>query len=126
MEASHNNIQVIMKNAHIFDGKNAAGFTQWYEKIRINLNIYDKAAFRVLQGAPVPSAATDTEGSKPAAWNTANKDLYNVLFFTMKGAACPVVRHFAGKTLEEGSEHGQHAWATLREKSDTVQGKRSE
>ena len=118
MEASHKNFQVIMKNVHTFDGKNAADFFEWYEKIHISLNIYDKAAFRVLQGAPVPSAATDTDGSKLAAWNTANEDLYNVLFLTTKGAACSAVRRFAGKTFNKDPGHGQCAWAALREKLD--------
>ena len=67
MEASHKNYQVIVKNVHTFDGKNAVDFIEWYEEIRISLNIYDEATFRVLQGAPVPSAATDTDGSKLAA-----------------------------------------------------------
>ena len=67
MEASHKNFQVIVENVHTFDGKNAADFIEWYEKVCISLNIYDKAAFRVLQGAPVPSAATDTDGSKLGA-----------------------------------------------------------
>ena len=67
MEVSHKKFQVIVKNIHTFNGKNAADFIEWYEKIRISLNIYDKAAFRVLQGAPVPSAATDTDGYKCAA-----------------------------------------------------------
>ena len=115
MEASHKQFQVIAKNVHSFDAKNAADFIEWYETIRISLNIYDKAAFRVLQGAPVPSAAPDTDGSKLAAWNTTNEDLYNVLFFTTKGANCSVIRRFAGKTLDEGSGHGQRAWAALRE-----------
>ena len=101
MEASHKNFQMIVKNVHTFDGKNAADFVEWHENIRISLDIYDKVAFRVLQGASVTSAATDTDGSKLAAWNTANEDLYNLLFFT-KGAACSVVRRFAGKTLDEG------------------------
>ena len=87
MGASHNNFQVIEKDIHTFDGKNAVDFIEWYDKFRISLNIYDKAAFRVLKEEPVPSAATDTDGSKLAAWNTANEDLYNVLFFTTKGAA---------------------------------------
>ena len=103
MEPSHKNFQVIVKSIHTFDGKNAADSTDWYEKIRNSLNIYDKAVFRVLQGAPVPSAATNTDGSKLAAWNAANKHLYNVLFFTTKGAACSVVDRFVGKTLDEGS-----------------------
>ena len=64
MEASYSNFQVIGKNVHTVDGKNAADFIEWYKKIRISLDIYDKAAFRVPQGAPVPSAATDTDGSK--------------------------------------------------------------
>ena len=119
MEASHRNFQVIVKNIHTFDGKNAADFIEWYEKIRISLNVYDKAAFRVLKGAPLPFAATDTDGSKLAAWNTANEDLYNVLFFTTEGAACSAVRRFAGKTLGEGSGHGQRAWAALRENFDS-------
>ena len=118
MEASHKKFQVMVKNVHTLGGKNAADFIEWYEKIRISLNIYDKAAFRVLQGAPVPSAAIDTDGSKLAAWNTTNEDLYNMLFFTTKGAACSVVRRFAGKTLDEGSGHGQRAWVALREKFD--------
>ena len=103
MEASHKNVQVIVKNVYTFDGKNAADFNEWNEKIRVSLNIYDKATFRVLQGAPVPSAATDTDGSMLAAWSTANEDLHNVLFFTTKGAACSVVRRFAGKKLKDGS-----------------------
>ena len=52
MEASHKHFQVVVKNVHTLDGKNAADFIEWYETIRINFNIYDKAAFRVLQGAP--------------------------------------------------------------------------
>ena len=103
-----------MKIVHTFDGKNAADFIEWYEKIRISLNIYDKAASRVLQGAPVPTVTTNTNDCKLAAWNTANEDLYNVLFFTTKGAACSVVRRFAGKTPAEGVGHGQHAWVALR------------
>ena len=67
MEASPKNFQVILKNVHAFNGKNAADFIEWYEKIRISLNIYDKVAFRALQGALVPSAAIDTDGSKLAA-----------------------------------------------------------
>ena len=114
MKASHKNFQVIVKNVRTFDGKNAADFIEWYEKICISPDIYDKAALRVLQGALVPSAATDTDGSKLVPWNTANKDLYNVLFFTTKGATCSVVRRFAGKTLDEDSGHGQRAWAALR------------
>ena len=88
-----------MKNVYTFDGKNAADFIDWYETIRI---------------IAVPSAATDTDSSELAAWITANENLYNVLFFTTKGAACSVVRRFAGKTLDEGSAHGQRAWAALR------------
>ena len=55
-----------VKNVHTFDGKNVVDFIEWYGKIYVNVNIYDKAAFRVLQGAPVPSAATDTDGSNLA------------------------------------------------------------
>ena len=67
MGASHNNFQLIVKDIHTFDGKNAVDFIEWYEKIRISLNIYDKAAFRILKEEAVPSAATDTDGSKLAA-----------------------------------------------------------
>ena len=45
MEASHRNFQVVVKNVHSFDGKDAANFIEWYEKIRISLNIYNRAAF---------------------------------------------------------------------------------
>ena len=116
MEASHKKFQVIVKNIHTFDGKNTADFIEWYEKIHISLNIYDNAAFRVLQGAPVSSAATDTDGYKFAAWNTARENLQNVLFFTTKGAACFVVRRFAGNTFDEGSGHEKRAWSALCEK----------
>ena len=117
MEASHKHLQVMERRT--FHGKNAADFIEWYEKIRIiTLNIYDKAAFRFLQEAPIPSAATDTDGPKLEVWNAASEDLYNVLFFTTKGAACSVVRRFAGKTLDEGSGHGQRAWAAVREMLD--------
>ena len=118
MEASHENSRVIVKNVNTFDGKNAVDFIDCYEKIRIILNIYDKASSQIQQGAPVLSAATCTDGSKLAAWNAVNENMYNVLFFTTKGAACSVVRRFAGKTLDEGSAHGQRAWAALREKCD--------
>ena len=118
MEAFHKNFQMIVKDVHTLNGKNAADFIEWYEKIRINLNIYDKTAFRVLQGAPVLSAALNIDGSKLVVWNTANEDLDNVLFFTTKGAACSVVRRFAGETLDEGSGHGPRAWAALCERFD--------
>ena len=42
-----------------------------------------------------------------------------MLFFTTKGAACSVVRRFAGKTLDKGSGYGQRAWAALREMFDS-------
>ena len=38
METSHKNFQLILKNVHTFDGKNAADFHEWCEKIRISLN----------------------------------------------------------------------------------------
>ena len=49
VEAYPNNFQVIVKNVHTFDTKNAADFIEWYEKIRISLSIYDKTIFRVLK-----------------------------------------------------------------------------
>ena len=45
MEASHKKFQVIVKNVHTFDGKNAVDFIEWYEKIRTSFKIYDKVAF---------------------------------------------------------------------------------
>ena len=41
-----------------------------------------------------------------------------MLFFTTKGAACAVLRRFTANTLDEGSGHGQCAWAALRVKFD--------
>ena len=41
-----------------------------------------------------------------------------MLFFTTKCVACSVVLRFTGKTFDEGSGHGQRAWAALREKFD--------
>ena len=49
MEAYPKCFQVIVKNVHTFDSKKAADFIEWYEKIRISLSIYDKAAFRILK-----------------------------------------------------------------------------
>ena len=45
-----------------------------------------------------------------------------MLFFTTKDAACSVVRRFAGKTIDEGSGHGQRVWAALCEKFDGCSG----
>ena len=126
MEASHKNFQVVVKNVYTFDGKNAADFNGWYEKICISLSIYDKAAFRVLQRASVPSAATDTDGSKLAVWNTANEGFYNVRFLTTKGPACSVVRRFAGKTLDGAQDTDNALGPPFARSSTAVRERRSE
>ena len=41
-----------------------------------------------------------------------------MLFFTTNNAACSIVHRFTGKILDEGSGHGQRAWAALRDKFD--------
>ena len=93
MHETNKKFQVIVKNVHTFNGKNAGDFIVWYEKIRISLDIYDRAVFGVLLGesqSPVPTVGDTNAVKQRAVWNTANEDLYTVLFFTMKGAACPV------------------------------------
>ena len=110
MDRTNKNFQGIAKNAYAFGGKNVADIIVWHEKIRISLNIYDKAVFRVVLRQPQPPAATtgdNNAANRCALWEASNEDLYNV-FFT-KGAACFVVRRFAGKTLGGESEHGQPA-----------------
>ena len=120
------NFQVIVKNIHTFDGKNAADFIEWYEKFRIILNIYDKAASRVLQGAPVPSAAIDTDASKLAAWNTTDEDLHNVPFFTTKGAACSVVHRLHARDLTRAQDTSNARGPSFAKRSTAVRGKHSE
>ena len=99
------NFEVIVKNVHTFDGKNAADFIVRCEKICNSLNIYDKPVFRVLLVESQPPAVTvgdNNAANRRAVWDTANEDLYNVLFLMTKGKACSAVWRFAGKTLDDG------------------------
>ena len=123
MNGTKKNFQEIVKNVHTFDGKYTADFIVWHEKIRISLNIYlrCKAIFRVLLGEsqlPAATAGDNNAVNRRAVWDTAIEDLYSALFFTTKGEACSVVRRFSGKTLNDGSEHRQRAWAALRKTFD--------
>ena len=61
--------------------------------------------------------ATVTRRTVVLFWTRPIK-IYNIFLSMTKGAACSIVRRFAGKTLVGGSGHGKHARAALRETYD--------
>ena len=52
-------------------------------------------------------------------WDDDNHHFYSILYSTTSDTIFSVVRRFEGKTRENGVEHGQDAWAALREKFDS-------
>ena len=76
-----------------------------------------KTTLNALQGQQRPSEFDADQEITRAVWDAANQGQY-VLFFTTAGSAFSVVWRFQGKTLAEGTGHGQQAWAALCEKFD--------
>ena len=111
-----NNFHVIMKEITMFDGRRANEFQEWNFKLCASLSVYNKTTFNVLQGQERPSEFDADQETTRAIWDTANKDLYSVLFFTTAGLAFSVVRRFQGKTPTEGEGHGQRRGQPFREK----------
>ena len=110
MDGTNNNFQVIVKNFPTFDGKNTVDFIMWQEKIRVRLNVYDKAVFRVLLGESQPPAATTGNNNAPNCV-LFGKRLINISTASsfLPQRECSIVGRFAGKTLGDGSGHGQRA-----------------
>ena len=49
------NVQYVVKQVSTFDGKNADYFREWYSKLRVNLSLYSKPIFEVVQRLQRPS-----------------------------------------------------------------------
>ena len=111
-----NNLQVIVKQKNKFDGKRVDEFLEWDSKLCASLSVYNRIFFNVLQGQERPSEFDADQETTRATWDATSQYLYSVLFFTTSGLAFSVVRRLEGKTPAEGAEHGQQAWAALREK----------
>ena len=110
------NIQHVEKQVSKFDGKNTDDFLEWSSKLRVNLSLYSKPIFEIVQGSQRPSDLDNDQATAREGWDDANHNLFSILFFTTSGPAFSVVRRFEGKTREDGVGHGQAAWAALREK----------
>ena len=102
-----NNFHVIMKQITKFDGRRADKFLEWNSQFFANLSMYSKTIFNVLQGQRRSSEFDANQETTRTTWDTANQDLYSVLFITTAGSAFPVVWRFQGKTPAEGARHGQ-------------------
>ena len=45
------NVQHMVKQVSKFDGKNADDFLEWSSKLRVNLSLYSKPIFEIVQGS---------------------------------------------------------------------------
>ena len=102
-----NNLHVIVKRITKFDDRKADVFLEWDSKHYASLSVHNKTIFNVLQGQERPSEFDADQETTRASWDTANQDLYSVLFFTTAGSAFSVVRRFQGKTPAEEAGHVQ-------------------
>ena len=112
------NVQLVVKQASKFDGKNADDFLEWCSKLRVSLSVYSEPIFEIVQGSQRSSGLDKDQVTARESWDDANHNLFRILFFTTSGLAFSVVRKFKGKTREDGVGHGQDAWGALREKLD--------
>ena len=107
-----------MKQVSKLNGKNADDFLEWSSKLRVNLSLYSKPIFEIVQGSQRPSGLDNEQVTAREGWDDANHNLFSILYFTTSGPAFSVVRRFEEKRREDGVGHGQDAWAALREKFD--------
>ena len=105
------NVQHMVKQVSKFDGKNADDFLEWSFKLRVNLSLYSKPIFEIVQGSQRLSGLDNDQVTAREGWDDANHNLFSILFFTTSGPALSVVRRFEGKTRED-------AWGALHEKFD--------
>ena len=82
-------------------------FLEWDSKLCASLSVYNKTRFNVLQGQERPLEFDADQETTRATWDTANQNLYSVLFFTTADSAFSVVWRFHSITTAEGAGHGQ-------------------
>ena len=118
-----NNTQAVVKNYHVFAGKNKESFQEYKNKQSVCLSLYSKAVFELFQGrAQQPSStlgSTDTATLNAVdehKWLQANQYLWSVLFLTTSASANNTVKTFERQQQEDGAGHGQRAWKALTEK----------
>ena len=124
MDGVANNLYVVLKQISKFNGKKAGESLEWSSKLRASHSIYNKAIFNILQGQERSLGTDDSQATTRVAWDAANHDLFNVLFFSTGGSASFVARGVEGTTPEDGTGHGQLSWASLRETSKALRAKR--
>ena len=94
--------------------KGPANYREWGRKVRQAFGLYAREMLKVLDGAPRPEE-TDADGV--AAWETANNNIYSILFFLTEGSANITVR--AHESTEQGClGDGVAAWKSLKERFD--------
>ena len=64
--------------------KGPANYREWGRKVRQAFGLYARDKLKVLDGASRPGE-TDADGE--AAWETANNNIYSILFFLTEGSA---------------------------------------
>ena len=111
-----NNTQAVVKNYHVFAGKNKESFQEYKNKQSVCLSLYSKAVFELFQGrAQQPSStlgSTDTATLNAVdehKWLQANQYLWSVLFLTTSASANNTVKTFERQQQEDGAGHGQRA-----------------
>ena len=112
------NVQYVVKQVSTFDGKNADFFREWYSKLCVNLSLYSKPIFGVVQRLQRPSDLDHDQATTREGWDDDNHNLFSILYFTTSGPTFYVVRRFERKTREDGVGHRKDVWAPLREKFD--------
>ena len=112
------NVQHMLKQVSKFDGKNADDFLEWSFKLRLSLSLYSKSIFKIAQGSKWPSDLDNDQATARKGWDDANHNLYSILYSTISGPACSVMRRFEEKAREDRVGRGQNAWAALHEKFD--------
>ena len=129
-----NNTQAVIKNCHVFAGRNKESFQEYKSKLRVCLSLYSKAVFEVFQGKAQTSSSilgsTDTAMFNAVVghkWLQTNQDLWSVLLLTTSSSANNAIKRFKGKWPEHGSGHGQLGWKAVTEKynGDTMEARRA-
>ena len=87
-------------------GKGPANYREQGRKVRQAFGLYAREILNVLNGAPRPEE-TDADGV--TAWQTANNNIYSILFFLTEGSANITV--WAHESTEQGClGDGVAAW----------------
>ena len=99
-------VQQVVKQISKFDGKNADDFLDWSFKLRVSLSLYSKPIFENTQGSQRQLHLDNDQVTAREGWDSANHNLFSILYFTTFGSAFSIVRRFGGKTRDDGVGHG--------------------